>query len=187
MHFIHVLGRVALVLVSLAIKLFIDLPMMLLGLVVVAVALPFASNDQLPKWGWPWDNADHGIDGDDFWIVSKGAGRGWWASYQWLALRNPTFNFSKYILGLVATGEYTYTGTPLDANGESQIGDKTGPGWSWCRMGWAWEFYYIKPYSIFGTRRCVRIRAGWKIFNKDKGERCQFVFVPNPLMTYSGK
>lgn len=181
------IARILLLLVSLAIKLLIDLPMMLIGLLVIGIALPFSKDDQLPRWAWPWGNADHGNDGDSFWINEKGAGRGWWASYQWLALRNPTFNFSKYVLGLVATGAWRYSGVPpLDANGQSQIGDKKGPGWSWIRMGWAWEFYYVRPYTAFGYRRCVRFRAGWKLFNKPKGERCQFVFAINPMMSYSG-
>lgn len=193
------------ILLSVLIKLLVDLPMMLLGLLVVGIALPFSKDDQLPWWAWPWGNADHGNDGDSFWIEDKGAGRGWWASYQWLALRNPTFNFSKYKLGLISTGRTVYVGVPaIDAFGRSQIGDKKGPGWSWIRMGWAWEFYFIsQPYQLCaraGTwpipqwlkvrltaRRCLRFRAGWKLFGKRRGEVCQFVFAPNPLMPYSGK
>lgn len=182
------LSRCSLILLSVLIKLLIDLPMMLIGLLVVGIALPFSKDDQLPWWAWPWGNEDHGNDGDEFWIVKKGAGTGWWASYQWLALRNPTFNFSKYKLGLTSTGHTTYVGVPpLDAAGNSQIGDKKGGGWSWVRMGWAWEFYYIKPYTIFGQRKCIRFRAGWKLFNKTKGESCQFVCAPTPYMTYEGK
>lgn len=169
--------------VSLLIKLFVDIPMMLIGLLVV----PFGIKYGFTGWLWPWGNDDHPDNGGDF------ARRNGISPYSWFALRNPTFNFSKFKLGLVATGSYTYTGVPdLDAQGESRIGDKKGGGWSWVRMGWAWEFYYIKPYSDLDlktwtrVRKCIRIRAGWKLYGKPKGERCQFVFVPNPLMSYSG-
>lgn len=55
-------------------------PLIILGFMVVAVAVPFARSDysrsdgrrivDLPRWAWLWGNAFDGLDGDR---------RGWWA------------------------------------------------------------------------------------------------------------
>ena len=175
---------------SFIVKLLIDIPLMLAGYII----FPFAylghekrlENGKLlehfPKWAWAWDNDDHGIDGESFWEKRTVGWSYWRRCFWWTIVRNPTFNFSKYILGFKSSGKSIFiTGT------SSIVGDTKAEGWYYARDRWAWEFYYVKAYSIFGLKRCVRFRAGWKLFKKDAGEVCQFVFAINPVHPYSGK
>lgn len=84
----------------------------LLGLVVVALALPFARQAEppalpatvsrhtapgwqfirLPAWAnWCWGNDKYGAEGNWFW-----QGKTFWRRYVWLALRNPANNLQRY-------------------------------------------------------------------------------------------
>jgi hypothetical protein len=164
---------------STLIKLVCDLPLLLLGLVIVPFALLFEKNNHLPFWAeWCWGNKDHGNDGEKFWAAKTVGQSRFWRCYQWLALRNPCFNWGKYILGT--------TFTSYEHVGDIKVGDKSGPGSYWCFMGPYWEYYSITPYTLFGTKRCLRIRFGWKIYGKAVGDECQFVWVINPVMPYFG-
>jgi hypothetical protein len=103
----------------------VDLVLMVLGLFVVPVLLPFGSYQtnfnneliyRLPKIGIIWDNAHDGADGDS---------RGWWAAncgkeayyglfpkikfdsflarYWWLVFRNPINYYKRLIMGVDAS------------------------------------------------------------------------------------
>ncbi|TFW71413.1 hypothetical protein C3Y98_04725 [Methylotenera oryzisoli] len=169
-------------LISFLIKLVLDLPLMLLGLLVIAIALPFRKNNHLPAWAeWCWGNRDHGNDGESFW-AKRTIGwpyfiRCWW----WLAVRNPTFNWSKYVLGLKVTQLAVSIGnTTVDE-------DEGATGWHYS-IGDAFEFRFIGwPYTVFGKHFCVKLRFGWKIEGKDIGEMAQFCFVPNPVCAFTPK
>lgn len=181
--------------VSCLIKFAVDVPMMLLGLIVIPVALLFRTpDDHLPIWAWPWDNADHGTDGDSFWL--NRCGNTFWCRYQWLAIRNPTSNLGNFVLSLVTREGYTL-------EGDLHIGDKVASGKYQIRSGLAWEVYQIgSAYRITDTaswaarwpslqawltkRRALRARIGWKIHGSAVGDRCTYVCVINPLMPYSG-
>jgi hypothetical protein len=167
------------VLAALALKLLLDLPIMLLGLVVVPLALRYEQDNHLPWWAeWAWGNKDHGNDGESFWAKRTVGWSRFRRCFVWLVLRNPSFNWSKYVLGINAR--------PYVHVGDLGIGDKKKGGSYWNYAGLFFEFYSIRPYTLFGSRRCVRIRLGWKLENK-QNEVCQFCFVVNPVMTYSGQ
>lgn len=103
---------------------------------------------------------------------------GFWAAYVWLALRNPVNNLSiKYMA--VTQKAYTLTGN-------ANTGNETQGGTYDIAMGLWWEHYTVIPYSIFGSKRCVRFRYGWKINNGTPGTLAPFVFSFNPWMNYTG-
>lgn len=181
------LRRAFLLSFALSIKLLIDLPMMLLGFVVFWLAYPFkyyhapSAMWHFPRWAWAWDNADHGIEGQSFF---QGKTPGWalvFRCFVWTCLRNPTFNFGKYLLGI--------SGRQYERHGDAGIGDKKKGGAYWITTSkpWLFEYYRIVPYTALGSRRCIRIRAGWKLEGKEASEVCQFCFVFNPVMSYSGE
>jgi hypothetical protein len=170
---------------SFVLKLLLDLPLMILGYFIVAVALCYERNNHLPPWAeWCWGNKDHGNDGEGFWAARTVGWSRFRRCYWWLAVRNPTFNWSKYILGYRSDGVQKVIYCSASSPGE--IGDKRGAGFYYIREGLVWDIYWIKPYSLFGLRRCIRFRAGWKIEGKERGEVAQFVFAPNPFHPYSG-
>lgn len=139
-----------LVLIALAIKLF-DLSLMALGLIVVPLMLHF-NCDMSKTW---WGNKDHPEGG-------KGV-----PLWYWFAIRNPTFNFGKYVLG-IKFRPYTHAG-------DTGIGDLVGKAGSyWCFALPYFEYYLIKP---IGFGRCLRIRIGWKLYGKSDGDTCAFCFV----------
>lgn len=171
------------VFISFAVKLLIDLPLMLLGYILVPFALLQEKNNHLPIWAeWCWGNKDHGNDGETFWAKRTIGWSRFRRCYWWLAVRNPTFNWSKYILGFKSTGE-----SKVVWGDTHPIGDTKAAGQYFAFDGWAWEYYIVIPYTIFGFKRCFRFRAGWKILGKDSGEITQFVFAPSPIHSYSGK
>lgn len=143
-------------------------PAMLLSVPIVAVLLRTKWDGRSTifgnaKWGRATDHPDHPTKENR------------WLEFNWLVLRNPVNNLSRLVLGLKKR-RYTVRGSQV-------IGDKISGGFYAVRMGWAWEFYGIIPYTLFG-RRCIRVRIGWKILNSDTP--CQFCFVINPVKTYSG-
>lgn len=104
----------------------LDMPMNILGLLVVALALPFKKEDvstekpftqypqhgswllcRLPAWAKPWDNPRDGMYGDK---------RGWWANerdgdfksflscWLWAAVRNPANYYSRVMSAIDTTG-----------------------------------------------------------------------------------
>ena len=153
-------------LVSFLIKLIYDLPLMLAGLVLVAIGLQFEKDNHLPKLLWLWDNAKYGCNGGDFWKRTNGENDSFWAKYQWLALRNPTYNSSQFVLGYLSSGIYSIEGNP-------QVSRSGVSGYYWAREAWHWEYHLIWPFSRF----CFKFRAGWKVANKKAGDRVSFVFT----------
>lgn len=160
-------------LASLLIKLLLDMPVMVLGLMVVPTML-LLKCDMSRTW---WGNRDHPDNGGGFW--RRNCGDSIWCAFKWFALRNPSFNFGKYVLGIKA-GEYIHVG-------DDHVGDDKRGGSYWCYMGPWWEYMVIVPYEWNkDTNRCIKLRFGWKIKNKAAGEMCQFVFVFNPVGIYTG-
>ena len=157
---------------SLLIKILLDLPMMIIGLFVVPFGLRYGFKGIL----WPWGNDDHPDNGGNFW--RKNCGESWWCAYQWFALRNPTFNFGKYVLGHELNKDAYRTSGTLEP-----IGDTKGAGWYWATDDEAWEFYLIKPY----LNKCVRVRIGWKLDGRKAGEIAAFVFAVSLFKSFTGK
>lgn len=168
---------------ALAIKLCIEAPMWIAGWLAFPFAYPFrtATSDitHFPRWAWPWDNADHGIDGQKFYAEKTVGYPYWLRCLLWSCARNGTFNWSKYVMGIRAR-LYRH-------EGDNGIGDKKKSGAYWNFAGPFFEYYRISPYRLFKWRLCVRIRFGWKLQDKKAGEVCQFCFVAWPFMPYSGK
>lgn len=170
----------------------IDLPVTLIGLIVVPLALLFCNpaSEHLPRWAWLWDNDETGINGDGDatggWRGpehANGRERTFWWRYAWLALRNPANNWSYFVLGWKTTANTRYKiwGDPLTSNR-----DPGRPGWLYCE---AYESGAMRPCYYIVARwsrtRCLRIYLGWKNkgFDRD-GSRTQFVWVINPFMTF---
>lgn len=171
------------ILLAFLLKLCLDLPLMVIGWFAVPVALHFERDNHLPAWAeWCWGNRDHGNDGESFYAKLTPGWSRFRRCYTWLAFRNPTFNWSKYILGFKSDGKARIVKGDI-----YPIGDTKAEGWYYARERWAWEVYYIKAYTLLGVRRCLRFRCGWKIAGKKAGEVAQFCFVPNPLHSYTGK
>ena len=162
-------------LISAIVKIFVDIPMVIIGLFIVPIGLKMGFKGAL----WPWGNDDHPDNGGTFWKTK--CGESWWCAYNWFALRNPCANFGKYVLGFKSEGKSQFRlGT------SSQIGDTKAEGWDYACERWAWEIYFIKKYSLFGNQKCFRFRCGWKIMNKNQGEICAICFVISPYHAYSG-
>lgn len=167
------------ILISLLIKLCYDLPLMVIGWFVVPVALLFEKDDQLPRWAWLWGNADHGNDGDNFWLKLETDGHiGFWDKYSWLAFRNPTFNSSKYLISFIASGNQATIGN-------RNVARDREAGFFYTRDRWAWDIQLVRPYKS-KPHKCFHFRAGWKLNRKTAGEHCQFVFMISPYKTYTG-
>lgn len=78
--------------------------------------------------------------------------------------------------------------TPFDSLDGDDDHKQTWPGtdaWSTYKRRVAWQWYYIKHYTLFGSKRCVRIGAGWKIWGVEKlyTEPAQYFSVCNPVKT----
>lgn len=153
--------------ISALIFLFVCVPMIIISAPVVAVML-------LTKWSGyttPFGNSKWGRGHDHFEFATKT----YWQEFNWLVLRNPVNNLHSQFLSV--------KNSLVKFEGNYPIGDKIAGGSYWIRMGWAWEYYYIKPYL---KTRCVRLRAGWKIQGNETSNS-SFVFSINPWKKYSGK
>lgn len=166
----------------------IQLPFMLLGLIVVPLALPFAKEDiktlatfksyphagwwvlkELPIWAYPWSNSHDGSLGDK---------RGWWANefdfkhdkfwpqFRWLVIRNPINNIlrSKFFSCPVSQCDIEYQGKYL----VSDHAEEDGLGWQFVT---ATHKETKKTYSGFyavylypgSEDKGWRLRTGFKI------------------------
>lgn len=145
----------------------------LLGLFVVAIALPFAKESTppalpstvnrtvadgwkyiaLPKWAnWLWGNDKYGAEGNWFWN-----GKTFWKRYVWLALRNPANNLQRYSL-------FRFDTDPKEVRwiGDKLVDDVRGfSGFQIAWQGWHSGLYWIIPYK--NIDKCLRIRLGYKI------------------------
>lgn|SRR3990167_8955588 len=149
--------------------------LILLGLIIVAAAIPGRSLSRsrsdgrpiinLPRWAWLWGNDYDGLLGDK---------RGWWvdntpfgwkvnsfaAMWWWAAIRNPVNN-----LRLVSGGNCPVSECSISYAGDRVVEDKPGMGgWQFVvaeRRTSAWYgFYLVHEWSA--TRAFV-LRIGFKI------------------------
>lgn len=105
---------------------------------------------------------------------------GFWSEFSWLVWRNPVNNLHFNYLSVDAL--------PYVISGDDNIGDKIAGGFYEAlrlRRPRVWEYYWIKSYTLFGYKRCIRVRIGWKI-HKCMYDKAAFVFAINPLKPYSG-
>jgi len=171
------------IILAFLIKLLLDVPLMLLGYIVVPLALLFEKDNHMPEWAdLVWGNRDHGNDGEGFWARRTIGWPRFWRCYWWLVIRNPTFNWSKYTIGYLSKG----TDRVIAGSDNPPVGDKKNAGWYYTKEGYIWEVYYIKPYMLLGRSLCIRFRCGWKIRGNPPGEVSQFCFVIMPFKKYLG-
>lgn len=147
--------------------------MELLGLFIVPIGLLFCINNReqgkdkhMPKLFWAWDNAEDGINynvvnnftGYEM-LLNKNTSFYW--RWNWLALRNRIYNFSKYVLGIYKKD------LRLSFTGDIQVSDVGYPG---CQridsIGHNnkkyFQIYWVYQYKWFPSR-CFRLRLGWKL------------------------
>lgn len=171
----------------------VKLPVQILGLLIVALAIPFrysentVENDglsrqysqypelgswtrwRLPKWALWWDNAYDGLTGDK---------RGWWANecrkagrteysflsmYIWAALRNSANYFSRYVSG-VDVSDCTIK---MIAGNAEKVDESGASGKSWQHLvainSKGKEFHRIFGSFPLFGKRSVLVNLGWKI------------------------
>lgn len=159
------------ILLTLIIFLFLVIPAIAISIPVVAISLHTKWNGRTTIFG----NEKWGRATLHFAYPTKG----FWEEFNWLVLRNPVNNLHSKTLAV-------RNSTPIFYKGPSEdISDKTIGGLYMITMGRVWEIYWIKPYSVFGNRRCIRARFGWKIYEDDDA-LAAFVFAVNPFKKYLG-
>lgn len=153
----------------------------LVGLFVVAIAIPFKVDDiskgdgrkivNLPRWAWLFGNDYDGLLGDK---------RGWWAEntpfgwpvdhfvsmYTWAALRNPVNN-----MRLTNLFSAPVQGSTITFKGKEHIrDDKDSAGWQFVtteNSGKKWFGFYL--VYLWSDTRAFVIRLGFKAEPKDAG------------------
>jgi len=172
--------------------LFILLPLMIAGWILLLITLPYIRAEQrfLPRWLRWFDNADQYV-GRDTSVYYMICDSGWWNRYTWLAWRNPINYFHYVYMGLKWKGGEAYL--DYDPAGES-VGDSSSdhPGFRHIEVRQNglhyFEYYWIYRYP-FKRDVCFRYRLGWKISDTKNppGTISQWVFVISPWKKYSGR
>ncbi len=166
---------------------FVILPLQVFGAFILLLYLPvhlklvkagIKKSIKLPyllRW---YDNADLYVDRNSSTYLAV-FGSGYWNLYCWLAWRNPLNYFGYTILGIIV---------PINLY-NSNIGDGIGqePGFIQTEVvineKVYYEYYFIKKLD---TTHCIRIRIGYKLNGKRKGDIAQWVFVISPYHSYNG-
>ncbi len=159
------------VFISFLIWIFVCIPAIIIAPFVVSVLL-------LTKWDGRstiFGNRRHGRGNNHFSFPTKG----YWQEFNWLVLRNPVSNLCFETLA-IKQDFYKIKCVPV-----CNIGDKDNEGYYLIKMGKFWEFHYIKKYTIFGFKKCIRLRAGWRI-KDNENKTASFTFQFNPIKTYRG-
>lgn len=153
----------------------------LLGLVVVAIAIPFRVDgvsvsdgrkiSNLPKWAWLFGNDHDGLLGDK---------RMWWAAntpfglpvdhfismYTWAAIRNPVNN-----MRLTNMFSAPVEGSTITYKGDEHVRDHAGEqGWQFViteNNGKKWYGFYL--VHLWSDTRAFVIRLGYKVEPSDAG------------------
>jgi len=184
--------------------LFVCLPLMLAGTVILLFVCPFMPKDRirlpyLVRW---FDIVDDYI-GRDTSVIQKIYAGGWWDRYVYCGWRNSVNYFDYMFLGLRWDGRERYTRyNPAESDIGDGFGQRTGLRYiSVEREGHLctcsgqphlinkhyFEYYFIYQYP-FAKKVCFRFRLGWKI--KDRinlaGTVSQWVFVISPWKRYDG-
>lgn len=178
--------------------LLIIFPLTLLGMVVLAIVLPFIPRDRetLPRCIRWWDNheahlkemADDGLSGPPDYraaLLAKGTDpEGFLARYNWLALRNGLNYFQYKVMGFQVQDDFKV----ISIKGNPEVGDHKGKAAGVYEVTIQnggktyWELYWIYEYP--GTDYIMRFRMGWKIGNpyeRKPGEWRQWCLSPTPV------
>lgn len=159
--------------------------MVVIGLFVVAVALPFAKSEgernsygwqmvKLPSWAWLWSNDHDGVEGDTEcrYQVRDGYGFGFRARYNWTALRNPCNNFTRYVIGFnfKNVGEVKWCGDIPNADD-----DKIGWTYNRAKLVDGDSDYWVPGWTYTNKKYCWSF--GWKIRHTRPEEKSQIGFT----------
>lgn len=169
----------------------IELPLQLLGAIVLIPLCAVYKIGQLPRAFRFFDSADPFVGRDTSVIDCINATpekspyfwkNGYITRYNWLAWRNPINYFSYKYLGYTFTGRESY-----DIIGSLDVGDSTGKheGLKIINLSTGvYEYLYVKKV---GDKACIYLRMGWKIVNMQNrpGSFCQKVFTVS-YRSYSG-
>lgn len=155
---------------------------------LIAPVLPIFCDEDgwLPDWLSWFQTPDNSCDGDAghlerwprdgfFWTYAR--------RVAWL-LRNVAYGFDIQVLGrwVEPTDQITVEGNP-------EIGDLSGISGICYRELFhdgkrtAFQWFYVRHYSLFGLNKCVRIGFGWKLWNGVQAERysAQYWAYFNPI------
>lgn len=150
----------------------------LLGLIVVAVAIPFAVEDtsvsdgrsilNLPKWAFPWRNDFDGLLGDKRgdWAKITPFGvdvNSWLAKYWWAAIRNPSNNLRR-----LQPWSAPVQGATCNYWGKAEVNDRPGEGGLQFVVFSYYGNFPGRRYGLywvheFGNGRGFVVRLGFKI------------------------
>lgn len=164
--------------------------MLIVGLVLAPV-LPFFVDEEthrLPDWLSWFRTPDNDADGDaGHWERWPGTGK--WQTYcrrvAWL-WRNTCYGFDIQVLGV-----RVYSTDEWHVEGDENAGDRTGISGYCTRHVYrngkhiAFQWYYVKHYTLLGRPCCVRINVGWKLWG-GRNEVDQYVGIYfNPVKGWS--
>lgn len=134
----------------------------IIGLVVVAVAIPFSVKtgtinafgwqmERLPSWAWPWSNDYDGIQGQkngkNYTDHPMDSFRG---KYHWTAIRNSLNNFLRYVVG------FDYRAVTYIEHWGSEQDIRDGV------RGWCYYRAHVigRPFAMHG----IALNYGWVIW-----------------------
>lgn len=163
--------------------------MQVIGLIIIPfILLCIGDNPKFPscfKW---LDNFDHWGDRDTstYDAIIKS---GFWARYNFIALRNPLNYFGYAVLGI----QVTDTPIVVESNEHYTVGDSSGKesGFLYQDVDYGvhrvYEYYYIYKFS---PTKCFRFRMGYKIGDPKSnkiGSYIEQVLVIQPYKSYTGE
>ena len=147
----------------------VSLVLDLIGLLVLAVVLPFIVKDakRLPTWCRWFDSADGYINGDDVYQKENAHWPLFWLRYNWLAIRNPTNYFQVNVLGQTWLGnEYIKVATPNAGKVGDHPEQESGIQYIESVDG-IYEYYMVYRLGQYA----FKFRMGWKIGYVDRRQR----------------
>ena len=179
----------------------LDLIVKLVGLIAVAISLPFAKEKPAPEWehpstritynGWRfialpepfqsiWGSDKYGANGNFLW-PAHGDVDTFWMRYQWLALRNPGSNYS-YMPWMNYVAKYEN----IKHIGADRIDDNTGvTGFRFTydkTAPWRCGIVWLMRYG--NSEKGLWMRLGFLQYNdKESGEfvsALKGMFIPHP-------
>lgn len=159
---------------SWALKILPALVVELVGKIGAPVLALFVDEDGwLPRFLWWFQTPDNSCDGDAA-HMERWPRDGW--GWTWLRRTAWLFRNSAYGFNIVAIGFKWQAGDFKTVDGDPAVGDRSGVSglckWRIVRDGKAvaFQIYYVKHYRIFGTWKCVRAGAGYKIWGDQTGQ-----------------
>lgn len=157
--------------------------LVLAGIPILAIALLFVPRNatKLPYFLRWFDSWDVGLSGNGDYYASQKDPTGWWARFNWLALRNPInyFNY-KYL----AVDDHLHEITRSGHDNKTVL---TDGGYSYVEMAECvtgkvyYEYILEYKYHLFGKPVSFRFRLGWKFAGRSHDGKYQWVLQFHPF------